>query len=184
MSFDQCTFISNEARLGAAIDLIQNYPEINNSTFIHNTCTVTTNEEREETGTIHATEGTFLLIKDVEITGNDCRGIYLHDIGLKLSGTNVINGNHARQSDGGGILFSCSTYGPSFVVFDTASLTTLSIINNTADMYGGGIAIRRNYRENGHCFFRSEPTNEIGINMKQNTATKGGDAMYMEAIAI
>ncbi len=86
-------------------------------------------------------------MEDVEITGNDCRGIYLYDMGLKLSGTNVINGNHARQSDGGAILFDCSTSSASFVVFDTTSPTTLSIINNTADGYGGGIAIRHDCGE-------------------------------------
>ncbi len=184
LSFDKCTFIGNESKRGAAIDLIYEYPEISNCTFIHNTCrmnTATTDEEREETGTIHVTDGTYILIKDVKITGNDCRGIYLYEVGgLKLSGTSVINGNHARESDGGAILFDCSTstFGPSFLEFDTQSLTTLSIINNTADGYGGGIAIRRYCRDYENCFFRNEPKEKIRITMTHNLATKGGDAIY------
>ena len=182
--FDRCTFIGNEARYGAAINTKQDRIKISNCTFIHNTCTATTDEERKETGTIHVINritlcmefvGITLFMEDVEITSNDCRGIYLYDMDLKLSGTNVINSNHARQSDGGAILFDCSTSSASFVVFDTQS-TTLSIINNTADGYGGGIAIRHDC---GHglqrCFFKL-PTQKIS--MKQNTATKGGDAIY------
>ncbi len=175
--FDNCTFTGNEAGLGAAINSNNNNTKISNCTFIHNTCTVTTDEEREETGTIHVKDGIFLLIKDVEITGNDCRGIYLYDTELELSGTNVINGNHARQSDGGAILFQCSTSSNSTVRrrFDT-SLTTLSIINNTADGYGGGIAIRIcGGNEHARCFFRTYGTK---ISMKHNTAKRGGDAIY------
>ncbi len=45
-------------------------------------------------------------MEDVEITSNDCRGIYLYETGLELSGTSVINGNHARESDGGAIQYT------------------------------------------------------------------------------
>ncbi len=174
--FDKCTFIGNEARLGAAINSQSDeYPEISNSTFINNTCTDKPDYEREETGTIHAMNGLSLFIKDVEITGNDCRGFYLYEEGLKLSGTSVINGNHAQQSDGGAILFECLTYGENFITFDTQSLTSLSIINNTADGYGGGIATR--HCGNFYCFFKNKLANEIRI-MKHNTAMKGGDAIY------
>ncbi len=127
------------------------------------------------------------MIEDVKITSNDCRGIYFYQTGLKLSGTSVINGNHAQQSDGGAILFDCgirnsaycstTMHKSSFVTFDTQSLTTLSIINNTAAGYGGGIAIRR-YCNYEHCFFRTEATDKIRITMTHNLATKGGDHIY------
>ncbi len=120
--------------------------------------------------------GVSLFMEDVEITGNDCRGIYIYDKKLKLSGTSVINGNYARESDGRAILFDCSASGTSFVRFDTTSLTTLSIINNTADGYGGGIAIRNCGGK--VCFFGSEFVDEVTITMKHNLATKGGDAIY------
>ncbi|XP_064388819.1 uncharacterized protein LOC135336882 [Halichondria panicea] len=74
-SFDRCTFIGNEAILGAAVYSEYSIDQqISNCTFIHNTCrtnTATTDEERYETGTIHIQSRIFL--KDVEITGNDCR---------------------------------------------------------------------------------------------------------------
>ncbi|XP_064388884.1 uncharacterized protein LOC135336937 [Halichondria panicea] len=75
LSFDNCTFIGNEAILGAAVYSEYSIDQqISNCTFIHNTCrtnTATTDEERYETGTIHIQSRIFL--KDVEITGNDCR---------------------------------------------------------------------------------------------------------------
>ena len=185
-SFDNCTFIGNEARLGAAvysdeyydIDLSQYHQQISNCTFIHNTCKINTNEETEETGTIHVIiRDDYLFIKDVEIIGNDCRGIYVYDTDLVLSGTSVINGNHAHQSDGGAILFECSTDSNILVGIDILSLTSLRIINNTAAGYGGGIAIRNCEDVINECIF-SQPTDKITISMKHNTATQGGDAIY------
>ena len=188
-SFDKCTFIGNEARLGAAIynsgnrfDKPRRHQQISNCTFMNNTCmintaTCRTDEEREETGTIHVEHGKFLRIEDVEITGNDCRGIYLYDTDLLLSGTSVINGNHARQSDGGAILFEC-TIQSSLKIFFFFKLTTLSITNNTADGNGGGIAIRHCGNEHRSACIFIQPTHKITIIMKHNTAMKGGDAIY------
>ena len=81
---------------------------------------------------------------------------------LKLSGTSVINGNHARQSDVGAILIECSTYGKNYVEFDNNITHYPCIINNTADGYGGGgilqfVVIVGEW----DCFFRSKPTDEI-----------------------
>ncbi len=176
-SFDRCTFIGNEARLGAAVHSNNsNHQQISNCTFIHNTCRMNTNEKREETGTIYAKDGKSLLIEDVEITGNDCRGIHLYDTNLELSGTSVINGNHAHQSDGGAILFKCSMDRSRLIGINILSLTSLSIINNTAAGYGGGIAIR-NCEYITTCIF-FQLTDKITISMKHNTAMEGGDAIY------
>ncbi len=181
-SYDKCTFIGNEARFGAAVYSNQCYPAITNCTFKHNTCrinTALTDMEIDETGTIDVREGISLLIENVKITNNDCRGIYLYETGLNLFGKSLLKGNHARQSDGGAILFDCLVSFTTFAVFYTESNATLSIINNTADGYGGGVAIRRNCGGTGICFFKIEPpTNKITISMKHNLATKGGDAIY------
>ncbi len=182
----KCRFISNIAKDGAAIYSENSFPtKIINCTFTHNIC------KRDHLGIfvpntieLYFQEGDGTLsFHNVTITDNECGGLYLYNAGLKLAGTNIIQRNYALNSDGGGILFECDSQHTTTgdISVDPRSNTILSIINNTADGYGGGIAIRGDcgLLEDTNCFFKVKPTDTTKIIfMEHNRGKKGGNGIF------
>ncbi len=168
-TFDKCQFIENNSGKGVAIYSSSHFSSITNSLLIRNAAPFAC-----EKSTIFVQSEQSLYIHNITIMDNQCGGIYLLNAALKLSGTNIIKGNHAIQTDGGGIVFECSNSQRNMILpsIDPQLNSSLNIINNTADGYGGGIAIRGDCINQNNCYFSEK------IIMMDNSAKKGGDEIY------
>ena len=89
-----------------------------------------------------------ITLSDVSITDNNCTGIKLIYSTVKVENLVTLSGNHGQN--GGGLSLSISK-----LIVSTSS--KLNIINNSADIYGGGIYIEEETcTSDNTCFFQLE----------------------------
>ena len=89
-----------------------------------------------------------VTLSDVSITDNNCTGIKLIYSTVKVENLVTLSGNHGQN--GGGLSLSISK-----LIVSTSS--KLNIINNSADIYGGGIYIEEETcTSDNACFFQLE----------------------------
>ena len=107
-----------------------------------------------------------ITLSDVNITDNNCTGIKLIHSTIKLENLVSLSGNHGQN--GGGLYLSMSK-----LIFSTSS--KLNIINNSADVYGGGLYLEeKTCTSDNTCFFQLEE--EYSSNSSQVIAFSGNHA--------
>ena len=112
-------------------------------------------------------------LSDVHIADNNCTGITIDNAATTIFIQNSVNLTRNHGLLGGGL---CIKDYRSYIVF--AKSSKLSLINNTADAFGGGIyysgrEICYNFDE---CFLRQFESGNIAFS--GNSAGQGGDAVF------
>ena len=106
---------------------------------------------------------------DVRILNTTQGALALYDSVAVFQGNNTFIGNSAVV--GGGI----ALYGNSFIYIDTNS--TLEVVNNTADEFGGGIFVSQEQPTQTWCFlqFKDESSS---VRIQGNKAKHAGSQLY------
>ena len=182
----ECLFMKNTAkRRGAAVSVMHA------SKIALSQCLFTNNSEKwhyKDGGVIWLNKSKVLL-DNISVTDNNCRGLYLSESIITINQIVVISNNHAVRASGGGInLIGCVCASHSQLVFNQGS--HLNIKNNRADKKGGGIYIESTCDNNGrgNRFFNCQHyiksnnniINQPVIIMANNTAKVAGNSIFVE----
>ena len=188
-----CTFEENSASIGSTIMFKPPYhPDalsqiifslvkltIEQSVFTRNkqTSITPTKFNDREGSTVYLEQLSGAVLRNVHFSDNECRALHLVMAQVVIEGNVIINNNKAPRSHGAGIYSECQ-YIPKLkssplLVLRKASL--LTIVNNHAFGYGGGIAIKGGCRATESCFYK----NDMGrVIMTGNKAGIAGDSIY------
>ena len=188
-----CTFEENTASVGSTIMFNPPYhPDalsqltlslvnitIEQSVFTRNKQISITPEKfnNREGSTVYLEQLSGAVLRNVQFSDNECRALHLVMTQVVIEGNVLINNNKAPRSHGAGIYSECQyipklNFGPLLVLMKASLLT---IINNHAFGYGGGIAIKGGCRATESCFYK----NNMGrVIMTGNKAGIAGDSIY------
>ena len=190
-----CIFEKNTASTGSTIMfIIPNHPDalsqltfplvaftIEQSVFSKNkqTSIIPANDRGGSTVYLENLNGA--VLRDVRFSDNKCRALHLVMAQVVIEGNVIIENNEAPMSHGAGIYSEC-LYIPKLtssplIVLMKASL--LSIVNNHASGYGGGIAIKGGCRATESCLYKNADDLRTGrVIMTGNKAGIAGDSIY------
>ena len=137
----ECLFIKNTAERGAAISVKHAFLF---SKVTLKQCLFTNNTKNtySENGGVIWLDKSKILLDNINITDNKCRGLYISDSRVIINQMVTISNSHAIGRSGGGVymFLSCKVYNPYLqLVFNQDS--HLDIKDNRADKKGGGICI-------------------------------------------
>ena len=121
-----------------------------------------------------------VTIRNPKIVGNNDSAIYVN-VSTLFFEEGVTLANNRGQS-GGAIHLECNRLGQSLLYFNTSNLL---ILNNTAEEYGGAIAVESYCSHYNTCFFQLPHLNipnlldnGIGVVVANNSAGIAGDLIY------
>ena len=186
---NECLFVKNTAEKGAAISVIHAAIYFFSARITLSQCLFTNNAEyaHSEHGSVIRLHNSEILLDNVKITDNNCRGLYLAESTVTINQTVIISNNHAVGASGGGILMDCGySDHDSQLRFNQGS--HLSIKNNRADKKGGGIYINstcigyHSFNKYIDCLYYTIVSNitQPVIIMANNTAIVAGNSIFME----
>ena len=184
-----CNFTQNKATFGSAIAFVglltNNKNRLNNVNICLSHSNFTKNSALESRFNSAVLDLQYLHDSNFHLTtcnfiDNNSTAVYANTAILYLQGGIRIIGN--RAASGGAFHMDCSARGQSKLLFNVVHL---DISNNTAEQYGGGIAISENcsiysaFRaQQIPCFFDIKGKYEQNITMSGNRASIAGDSIY------
>ena len=182
-----CSFTRNKATFGSAIAFVGSLTKLFND-YVNiriSHSNFTENSALTSRYTSSVLELQYLHDSDLRLTtcnfiDNNSTAVYANTAKLYLQGGIRIIGN--RAASGGAFHMDCSARGQSKLLFNVVHL---DISNNTAEQYGGGIAISENcsiysaFRaQQIPCFFDIKGKDKQDITMSGNRANIAGDSIY------
>ena len=196
-----CHFKNNSAVRGSSISAratqYYNYIKIYRSNFSENHSPKPTIGDHVGGSVISLENVHNLVLEDITISNNTCRGVYANMSAVSIEGQVWIINNTANHGAGLFLDFHPTNFidktskivlnsGDSSYYFRNIYYNLSSVLYLTANRaleYGGGIAVKEGCRVSSSCFFSLESPKlkekiSSHIVMKQNTAGIAGDSIY------
>ena len=185
LSIEECIFMQNTAKSGAAIFSTSNphstiIVTLNQCLFTNNKGAADFTLDNDNVGSVIWVDSSTICLDKVNITDNNCRGLRVSKSTVIIDQAVVISNNHAVGGSGGGIFVDCrrvSNEGETQFLFNKES--HLNIMDNRADKQGGGIYTKDCYRHVCDCPIISvNNATQPVVSMANNIAEGAGNSIY------